>query len=84
MTLRAGSLRGFTRELMDQASRDLGTRLDCVAIDHWKTEPPSTFSCAVALMSVLTLSLAAIKSEKACSPARVILSRARAWSPIRT
>jgi type IV secretory pathway VirD2 relaxase len=35
-----GSLRGFTRELMDQASRDLGTRLDWVAIDHWNTEHP--------------------------------------------
>jgi type IV secretory pathway VirD2 relaxase len=34
------SLRSFTRELMDQASRDLGTRLDWVAIDHWNTEHP--------------------------------------------
>jgi type IV secretory pathway VirD2 relaxase len=25
---------------MDQASRDLGTRLDWVAIDHWNTEHP--------------------------------------------
>jgi type IV secretory pathway VirD2 relaxase len=33
-------LRGFTRELMDQASRDLGTRLDWVAVDHWNTEHP--------------------------------------------
>jgi type IV secretory pathway VirD2 relaxase len=32
------SLRTFTRELMEQASRDLGTRLDWVAIDHWNTE----------------------------------------------
>jgi type IV secretory pathway VirD2 relaxase len=30
----------FTRELMDQTSRDLGTRLDWVAIDHWNTEHP--------------------------------------------
>ena len=35
-----GSLRSFTRELMDQASRDLGSRLDWVAIDHWNTEHP--------------------------------------------
>ncbi len=35
-----GSLRAFTRELMDQASRDLATRLDWVAIDHWNTEHP--------------------------------------------
>src|SRR3984893_3273511 len=35
-----GSLRSFTRELMNEASRDLGTRLDWVAIDHWNTEHP--------------------------------------------
>lgn len=34
------SLRSFTRELMDQAWRDLGTRLDWVAVDHWNTEHP--------------------------------------------
>jgi type IV secretory pathway VirD2 relaxase len=34
------SLRAFTRELMDQAGRDLGSRLDWVAIDHWNTEHP--------------------------------------------
>ena len=34
------SLRSFTRELMDQASRDLGTQLDWVAVDHWNTEHP--------------------------------------------
>ncbi|OSJ13579.1 type VI secretion protein [Bradyrhizobium canariense] len=34
------NLRIFTRELMDQASRDLGTRLDWVAVDHWNTEHP--------------------------------------------
>jgi type IV secretory pathway VirD2 relaxase len=34
------NLRTFTRELMDRASRDLGTRLDWVAIDHWNTEHP--------------------------------------------
>jgi type IV secretory pathway VirD2 relaxase len=34
------SLRSFTRELMDQAGRDLGTRLDWVAVDHWNTEYP--------------------------------------------
>jgi type IV secretory pathway VirD2 relaxase len=33
-------LRTFTRELMDQASCDLGTRLDWVAVDHWNTEHP--------------------------------------------
>jgi type IV secretory pathway VirD2 relaxase len=34
------SLRGFTRDLMEQASRDLGSRLDWVAVDHWSTEHP--------------------------------------------
>src|SRR5260370_26285876 len=34
------NLRSFTRELMDQAARDLGTRLDWVAVDHWNTEHP--------------------------------------------
>ncbi|MGF6312078.1 type IV secretory pathway VirD2 relaxase [Bradyrhizobium sp. i1.8.4] len=34
------NLRTFTRELMDQAARDLGTRLDWVAVDHWNTEHP--------------------------------------------
>lgn len=33
-------LRAFTRELMDQAQADLGTRLDWVAIDHWNTDNP--------------------------------------------
>jgi len=33
-------LRSFTRELMDQAARDLGTKLDWVAVDHWNTEHP--------------------------------------------
>ena len=33
-------LRGFTRDLMDQASQDLGTGLDWVAVDHWNTEHP--------------------------------------------
>jgi type IV secretory pathway VirD2 relaxase len=33
-------LRGFTRELMADAERDLGTRLDWVAVDHWNTDNP--------------------------------------------
>lgn len=35
-----GDLRAFTRDLMEQAERDLGTRLDWVAVDHWNTEHP--------------------------------------------
>lgn len=33
-------LRSFTRELMEDAARDLGTRLDWVAVDHWNTDNP--------------------------------------------
>jgi type IV secretory pathway VirD2 relaxase len=33
-------LRAFTRDLMTQMSRDLGTGVDWVAIDHWNTEHP--------------------------------------------
>jgi type IV secretory pathway VirD2 relaxase len=33
-------LKGFTRELMGQMERDLGTHLDWVAVDHWNTEHP--------------------------------------------
>ena len=33
-------LRAFTRELMADAERDLGTRLDWIAIDHWNTDNP--------------------------------------------
>jgi type IV secretory pathway VirD2 relaxase len=33
-------LRAYTRDLMDQMARDLGTRLDWVAVDHWNTDNP--------------------------------------------
>jgi type IV secretory pathway VirD2 relaxase len=33
-------LRSYTRDLMATAERDLGTRLDWVAIDHWNTQHP--------------------------------------------
>lgn len=33
-------LKATTRDLMAQAEKDLGTRLDWVAIDHWNTEHP--------------------------------------------
>ena len=33
-------LRAFTRELMTDAERDLGTGLDWVAVDHWNTDNP--------------------------------------------
>jgi type IV secretory pathway VirD2 relaxase len=34
------NLRAFTRELMADAERDLGTKLDWVAVDHWNTQHP--------------------------------------------
>jgi type IV secretory pathway VirD2 relaxase len=38
--LRPEDLRAFTRDLMATAERDLGTRLDWVAVDHWNTDQP--------------------------------------------
>ncbi|SHJ95707.1 Type IV secretory pathway, VirD2 components (relaxase) [Bradyrhizobium lablabi] len=34
------SLRTFTRELMSDVERDLGSKLDWVAVDHWNTDNP--------------------------------------------
>jgi type IV secretory pathway VirD2 relaxase len=34
------NLRTFTRELMADAERDLGSRLDWIAVDHWNTDNP--------------------------------------------
>jgi type IV secretory pathway VirD2 relaxase len=34
------NLQDYTRDLMAHASRDLGTKLDWVAVDHWNTEHP--------------------------------------------
>jgi type IV secretory pathway VirD2 relaxase len=34
------SLRTFTREVMADAERDLGTKLDWIAVDHWNTDNP--------------------------------------------
>jgi type IV secretory pathway VirD2 relaxase len=33
-------LKGFAVDLMAQAERDLGTRLDWVGVDHWNTDQP--------------------------------------------
>lgn len=33
-------LRAFTRDLMDDLARDLGSDLDWVAVDHWNTDNP--------------------------------------------
>jgi hypothetical protein len=34
------NLRAFTRELLDDVERDLGTKLGSVAVDHWNTDNP--------------------------------------------
>ena len=35
-----GDLRSFTRELMTDVARDLGTKLEWIAVDHWNTDNP--------------------------------------------
>jgi type IV secretory pathway VirD2 relaxase len=35
-----GDLRAFTRELLTDVARDLGTKLDWIAVDHWNTDNP--------------------------------------------
>src|SRR5579863_7950587 len=35
-----GDLKSFTRELMHDVEKDLGTKLDWVAVDHWNTDNP--------------------------------------------
>ncbi|RVK93179.1 relaxase/mobilization nuclease domain-containing protein [Sinorhizobium meliloti] len=35
-------LKRFTRELMTQAEKDLGTKLDWIGVDHWNTANPHT------------------------------------------
>ncbi|GJL90497.1 MAG: conjugal transfer protein TraI [Hyphococcus sp.] len=37
-----GDLKAFTRDVMTQAEKDLGTKLDWVAVDHWNTGHPHT------------------------------------------
>ena len=37
---RMADLKAFTRRLMNEAERDLGTKLDWVAVDHWNTDNP--------------------------------------------
>ncbi len=35
-----GDLKGFTRELVADMEKDLGTGLDWIAVDHWNTDNP--------------------------------------------
>jgi type IV secretory pathway VirD2 relaxase len=37
---RLSDLKAYTRDLVARAERDLGTKLDWVAIDHWNTDNP--------------------------------------------
>ncbi len=39
---RLTDLRDFTRELMATMERDLGTKLEWIAVDHWDTDNPHT------------------------------------------
>ncbi|WP_428408678.1 DUF3363 domain-containing protein [Hyphococcus sp.] len=39
---RIGDLKAFTREVMEQAEKDLGTKFDWIAVDHWNTGHPHT------------------------------------------
>src|SRR5690606_14878426 len=38
--LEMSDIKSFTRDLVGQMEKDLGTRLDWVAVDHWNTEHP--------------------------------------------
>jgi type IV secretory pathway VirD2 relaxase len=38
--LEMADLKSFARDLMGQIEKDLGTKLDWVAVDHWNTEQP--------------------------------------------
>ncbi|MBB2972677.1 VirD2 family relaxase/mobilization nuclease [Mesorhizobium sp. RMAD-H1] len=38
--LEMADLKSFTRDLVSQMEKDLGTRLEWVAVDHWNTEHP--------------------------------------------
>jgi type IV secretory pathway VirD2 relaxase len=38
--LEMADLKSFARDLMGQVEKDLGTKLDWVAVDHWNTEHP--------------------------------------------
>ena len=38
--LEMADLKSFSRDLVEQMEKDLGTRLDWVAVDHWNTEHP--------------------------------------------
>jgi type IV secretory pathway VirD2 relaxase len=41
-------LKTFTRDLMGQMEKDLGTKLDWVGVDHWNTDNPHVHSSCAA------------------------------------
>jgi hypothetical protein len=77
-------LKRFTRELMAQAEKDLGTRLDCVAsIIGTPTTRLSMSSCAAAPTTAGISSSTAATSRAGCATARRISSR-RSSAPVPT
>jgi type IV secretory pathway VirD2 relaxase len=38
--IKMADLKEFTRDLMGQMEKDMGTRLDWAAVEHWNTEHP--------------------------------------------
>jgi len=59
-------LRAFSRDLIKDGERDLGTTLDWVAVDHWNTDNPHVHVLTrAAPTTARTLSLAVTTSAKA-------------------
>jgi type IV secretory pathway VirD2 relaxase len=44
-------LRAFTRGLMNDAERDLGTKPDWIAVDHWNTDDPHVHGSVARILS---------------------------------
>lgn len=65
------NLKPFVRDLMGAMEKDLGTRLDWVAVDHFNTEHPHThIGCGARTSSARTLSSPATTSPTACGGGR--------------
>ena len=64
-------LRAFSRDLIKDGERDLGTTLDWVAVDHWNTDNPRVHVLTrAAPTTARTLSLAVTTSAKAFAVAQ--------------
>jgi type IV secretory pathway VirD2 relaxase len=69
-------LKSFTRDLMSQMEKDLGTKLDWVAVDHWNTDNPHVHIILRGVpMTGRTSSSRATTSRKACAPARDLITQ---------